>query len=35
MNWRNKLKKVKQDYPDNWTDRSFLEELQRNGMPLE
>lgn len=27
--------KVKQDYPDNWTDNSFLEELQRNGdLPL-
>jgi Phosphatidylinositol N-acetylglucosaminyltransferase len=25
--------KVKQDYPDNYTDSSFLEELQRNGSP--
>lgn len=29
--WR-KLLWVKQDYPDNWTDNSFLEELQRNGL---
>ena len=29
-----KLIQVKQDYPDNWTDNSFLEELQRNGLPF-
>src|SRR2546429_3374052 len=31
--WR-KLLWVKQDYPDNWTDHSFLEELQRNGIDI-